>query len=132
MVQKVVKEKIEYLRADLVILSGFMRIISEPLLGSVPIINVHPADLRILDKRGKPKYTGDDAVTDAINAGETETCSTIHLVTKEIDGGPIITVSDPLRVIPGIDPKVHQEEMKTACDGPAYAEAMRMICDGEV
>lgn len=115
---------------DIIMLSGFMLVITPPLLGAYHILNVHPADLRIVDDNGQRKYTGADAVTDAINAGESETFSTIHLLNEEIDGGPIITISDPLKYT-GMTPKQHQECMKVMCDGPAYAKALEMITSGE-
>ncbi|MBI3589039.1 MAG: hypothetical protein HY093_01315 [Candidatus Liptonbacteria bacterium] len=120
--------------ADLLILCGFMRIVTEPLLSEYPnrILNVHPADLTVLDESGRRKYVGADPVTLALAAGEKSTRSTVHLVTAEVDGGPIVTVSNPLEVEPGIGPKTHQAKMKWACDGPAYAKALEMIADGAI
>lgn len=119
-------------KSDLLILSGFMLIVTDPLLTEYKerILNVHPADLTITDQSGKRKYTGADAVTLALKAGETSTRSTVHVVTSGIDEGPIIALSDPLPVEPGIDPKTHQERMKVACDGPAYARALEKLCKG--
>jgi len=113
---------------DIILLSGFMLEITEPVLGYCPIINVHPADLTIKGNDQKPKYTGDDAVKMAIKDGQRYTASTIHFVEKEVDCGRIIYVSDPLLVEEGINPSDHQEKMKTMCDGPAYREALRILC----
>jgi phosphoribosylglycinamide formyltransferase-1 len=113
---------------DIILLSGFMLEITEPLLSYCPIINVHPADLRIIGKDGKPKYTGDDAVSLAIEDGQQYTASTIHFVEKEVDCGKIIWVSEPLFFEKGITIPEHQEKMKTMCDGPAYREALRILC----
>lgn len=118
-------------KADLVMLSGFMVRITPPLLGDIPIINVHPADLSLKDEKGLPIYRGDDAVTLAIEAGEKYTASTIHVVTKDVDCGEIICISEQLVVEDGVDPKDHQEKMKAYCDGPAYQKALDMICNGE-
>jgi len=127
-----VSRKIQRFQADLLILCGFMRIVVEPLLGEYRnrILNVHPADLTLVDENRKRKYIGSDAVSGAISAGEKFTRSTIHFVTEDVDGGPIVTISDPLPVEPGVDPKIHQEKMKWACDGPAYAKALALIADG--
>lgn len=119
---------IKPLNPDIILLSGFKLKITEPLLGYCPIINVHPADLTIKGKNQKPKYTGDDAVTMAVKDGQRYTASTIHFVEKEVDCGRIICVSDPLSVEEGINPSDHQEKMKTMCDGPAYKEALRILC----
>lgn len=118
---------------DLIMLSGFQLIVTEPLLSkwAGKILNVHPADLRIEDGSGRRKYTGLGVVPvrKAIAAGEPETRSTVHIVTADVDGGPIVAVSDPLPVVPGRSPKEHQEMMKWKCDGPAYAEALRIMTE---
>lgn len=113
---------------DIILLSGFMLEITEPLLDYCSIINVHPADLTIKGKDKKPKYTGDDAVRLAIEDGQKYTASTIHFVEKEVDCGRIICVSDPLNFEEGTNPEEHQEKMKFFCDGPAYREALRILC----
>lgn len=121
-------------RPDVLMLSGFMLVVTEPLLGAYRhrILNVHPADLTVVDAEGRRKYTGMDAVAQAIAAGETHTRSTVHLVTEEVDGGPIVALSEPLKVEPGSSPQEHQERMKWACDGPAYRRALALVAGGRV
>lgn len=123
---------IKRFQPDIIMLSGFMRLVTEPLLSEYKhrILNVHPADLTILDEQGRRKYTGMDAVAKAIQVGEKSTRSTIHLVTAEVDAGPVVVLSDPLPIEPGVEPKAHQERMKWACDGPAYAKALKLIAEG--
>jgi len=84
---------------DAVVLAGYMSVVTRPLLEAFPgrIINVHPADLRIMEK-GKRKYTGDYAVRDAILAGESEIRSSTHIVREEVDGGEVLMISDPVSV----------------------------------
>ena len=69
---------------DLVILAGFMRILTpvliEPYLGR--LFNIHPSLL--------PKYPGLDTHQRALDAGDTEAGATVHFVTPVVDGGPII------------------------------------------
>lgn len=69
---------------DLVILAGFMRILTpiliEPYLGR--ILNIHPSLL--------PKYPGLNTHQRALDAGDTEAGVTVHFVTLELDGGPPI------------------------------------------
>lgn len=113
---------------SIILLSGFMLEIIPPLLGYCDIINVHPANLSIKGANGKPKYTGDDAVRLAIEAGEKSTSSTIHFVEKEVDCGEIIYISNPLPIEEGSTPEEHQEKMKYACDGPAYKVALEILC----
>lgn len=69
---------------ELIILAGFMRILTteftEKYLGK--ILNIHPSLL--------PKFRGLDTHQRAIEAGEKEHGASIHFVTQELDGGPII------------------------------------------
>lgn len=129
-----VVKRLEKWAPDVLMLSGFMLIVTEPLLGAYRgrILNVHPADLTITDAQGRRKYVGLDAVRRALEAGEKFTRSTVHLVTEEVDGGPILTLSEPLEVVPGISPEEHQERMKWACDGPAYQKALELLAEGRV
>ena len=118
---------------DLIILSGFMKIIPETFLNIYPrrIINIHPADLSIKDSvTGKPKYKGDDAVRLAMEDGALTTASTIHFAEKETDEGEIIGISEGLPVVPERDAKQQQERMKKECDGPALAYALTLIAQG--
>ncbi len=70
--------------ADLVILAGFMRILTPvfltPLRGKM--LNIHPSLL--------PKYAGLHTHQRAIDAGDVEHGATVHFVTEELDGGPAV------------------------------------------
>jgi folate-dependent phosphoribosylglycinamide formyltransferase PurN len=118
---------------DLILLSGFMSIITNPFLIQFQrrIINVHPADLRIKDlETHKRKYTGAKAVKLAYEAGERSMRSTIHFLDddeKKIDEGEIICVSDPHETDFRISWQANQEIMKTTCDGSAYMKALPLI-----
>jgi len=71
-------------RVDLIVLAGWMRIISPKLIEAFPgkIINIHPSLL--------PKYKGLNAVQQALDAGDHTTGCTVHYVTEELDSGEII------------------------------------------
>lgn len=129
-----VARRLDRRQPDVLMLAGFMLIVTDPLLSTYTdrILNVHPADLTVVDDRGARKYTGMDAVAQAIEAGETQTRSTVHLVTRDVDAGPIVALSEPLAVEQGITPERHQEKMKWACDGPAYLKALSRIAEGRV
>ncbi|MEN9582921.1 MAG: hypothetical protein RL641_875 [Candidatus Parcubacteria bacterium] len=124
------RNKISFFKPDIVVMSGFMKLMTPNFFVPLFTINVHPADLRITDENGKRKYIGDNAVELAISDGQIETRSTIHEINEETDGGPIICVSDSLKVVPGRSFADHQEEMKMRCDGPAMQEALRIIISG--
>lgn len=70
--------------ADLVILAGFMRILSADLVNAYAgrMLNIHPSLL--------PKYPGLHTHQRALEAGDTEHGCTIHFVTADLDGGPLI------------------------------------------
>lgn len=69
---------------QLVCLAGFMRLVGEPLLAAFPnaILNIHPSLL--------PAFPGIDAQAQAIAHGVKVSGVTVHLVTGELDGGPIV------------------------------------------
>ena len=86
------KRMVEFLRpifeeVDLIVLAGFLWIIPEVLLSIKPIINVHPSLLPLFG--GKGMY-GTKVTEAALNSGMRISGSTVHLVTNDIDGGPII------------------------------------------
>lgn len=69
---------------DLVCLAGFMRLVGAPLLDAFPnrILNIHPSLL--------PAFPGLDAQRQAIEHGVRVSGATVHFVTSELDGGPIV------------------------------------------
>jgi phosphoribosylglycinamide formyltransferase 1 len=71
-------------RVELVCLAGFMRIVGKPLLYAFPnrILNIHPSLL--------PAFPGLDAQRQALEHGVRVAGATVHLVTSELDGGPIV------------------------------------------
>lgn len=127
-------------QVDLVVCSGYMYLLTPEFVNAFNIVNVHPADLRITNSKGNRRYIGDDAVTDALKAGEKETRSTIHIMDEQTDHGPILVVSPPLPVDSGLlkiaDIKqaasIHQEYMKYYCDGPAYRKALTLLAQGRL
>lgn len=71
-------------QVDLVILAGFMRIVDEDLLAAFPgrVLNIHPSLL--------PRYRGLDTYQRVLEAGDEFHGSSVHFVTEELDGGPVI------------------------------------------
>lgn len=70
--------------ADLVVLAGFMRILTPVFVGAFEgkLLNIHPSLL--------PKYKGLDTHQRALDAGDSEHGVSVHFVTAELDGGPVI------------------------------------------
>jgi len=88
--------------AGVVVLLGYLFVITDPLLNAFHdrILNVHDADLALRNPDGTPRYPGLHSTRDAIVAGERETRSSVHLVTPELDGGPVIARSNAYPVAP--------------------------------
>jgi phosphoribosylglycinamide formyltransferase-1 len=85
------RQFLHYLGVNVVVMLGYLYIVSEPLLEAFDgrILNVHD---------GLPKYPGLHATRDAIANGETSTYSIVHVATAEVDAGPIVRRSDPFPV----------------------------------
>lgn len=81
-------------------LAGWDWVVSPELCRSFLFANVHPGDLRVTDPQGRRRYVGLGWVpaAKAMLAGERFVHSTTHLVTPELDGGPIARVSRPVPV----------------------------------
>jgi phosphoribosylglycinamide formyltransferase 1 len=82
-----VADEIDIYNPDIIILIGFMRIMSSEFVKRFvgKIINVHPSLL--------PKFAGgmdSDVHAEVIAAGESESGCTVHLVTEDVDGGRIL------------------------------------------
>ena len=72
---------------DLILLAGFMRILSQPFVQAHAgrILNIHPSLL--------PKYTGLHTHRRVLEAGDPVHGASVHFVTAELDGGPLILQS---------------------------------------
>lgn len=107
---------------DLVCLAGFMRLIGRPLLEAFPgrILNVHPSLL--------PSFPGLDAQQQAVTHGVRVSGATVHFVTEELDGGPI--------VLQAAVPVMEDDTAETLAarilveEHRIYPEAIRVVLDG--
>ena len=107
-------------------------------------VNVHPADLSICSSDGARKYVGDNAVYDAILAGEKSIRASTLWTDEGVDTGPLLMVSDPLSVkLPeALEELVkdkqnflnivdeHQERLKEAGDWKIFPLTIEMIARG--
>ena len=77
-------EELKYSNPDLIVLAGFMRILTPVVIGAFKnkIINIHPSLL--------PKYPGLDTHNSVIKNGDLKHGVTIHFVNEVLDGGQII------------------------------------------
>ncbi|HMI81373.1 MAG TPA: phosphoribosylglycinamide formyltransferase [Solirubrobacterales bacterium] len=115
---------IESLDADLVVLAGYMQLLSTPFVERFRgrVVNVHPALL--------PAFPGLDAIGQALAAGVETTGVTVHFVDEGVDTGPAIAQ----REVP-VPARVAREELEAAVhavEHELYPEAIRMIAEGRV
>lgn len=77
-------ETIDAYQPELVLLAGFMRILTPEFVAHYQgrMLNIHPSLL--------PRFQGLNTHARALEAGETEHGASIHFVTEELDGGPVI------------------------------------------
>lgn len=87
---------------DLVVLCCYLRLLMSPMLEAFPnrIVNLHDSDLSLTNSDGARRYVGLKSTRDAIWNGETHTRATAHWVDDRIDGGPILTQTEPFEVAP--------------------------------
>ena len=117
---------VEHLRASrvgLVCLAGYMRLVGKALLEAYPnrILNIHPSLL--------PAFPGLDAQRQALEHGVRVSGATVHLVTEELDAGPIVLQS-PVPVadddtVDALSARILVEEHRI------YPEAIRLMLDEE-
>jgi phosphoribosylglycinamide formyltransferase-1 len=115
---------IESRRPQLVVLAGYMQLLSEPFVARFRgrVVNVHPALL--------PAFPGLDAIGQALDAGVEETGVTVHFVDEGVDTGPPI-VQRRVPVPPGRD-RARLEAAIHAVEHQLYPEAIRMLAQGRV
>lgn len=114
---------IETAGAEIVCLAGFMRLLSSAFVERFAgrMINIHPSLL--------PKFPGLDTHRRALNAGETEHGCTVHFVTAEMDGGPVIAQAR-VPVAVGDTPDTLAERV-LAEEHRLYPQALAAVLRGE-
>lgn len=115
---------IESRGADLVVLAGYMQLLSGPFVTRFRdrIVNVHPALL--------PEFPGLDAIGQALDAGAEVTGVSVHFVDEGVDTGPVIMQRE-VRVPAGRE-RAALEEAIHATEHELFPEAIRMIAAGRV
>lgn len=95
-------EILRLMKVDTVLCLGYLYLLTEPMLRQFPgrILSIHDSDLSIRRPDGERCYVGLHSTRDAILAGEKVTRSTLHFVTRKLDSGPVILMSDRYPVPP--------------------------------
>jgi phosphoribosylglycinamide formyltransferase-1 len=90
----VLQDTIDRFEPDVVVLAGFMRILTPPFVEHFAgrMLNIHPSLL--------PKFPGLATHRQALDAGEARHGATVHVVTAELDHGPVLGQAE-VEVLPG-------------------------------
>lgn len=121
--EKELIKKIKEARIDLVILAGFMRVLTPFFVGQFPsrILNIHPSLL--------PAFPGTHAIQKAWDAGVDITGVTVHFVDEGTDKGPVLFQEKvPVagcKTVEELEKKIHQVEHKI------FPETIRRLVQGD-
>jgi len=130
-------DRIEQYDPDVVILAGFMRILTPSFIRRFKgtMLNIHPSLL--------PKYPGLNTHKRAIQSGDNQGGATIHFVTEELDGGPPIlqaavdieandTPDDLATKVLGFEHKIYPLAAKWLCQGRLKMDGNQALLDGQI
>ena len=116
----------ETVGADLVVMAGFMTILTEELFQAYPnaVINIHPSLI--------PSFCGVGCYglhvhEKALEYGVKISGATVHFVTEECDAGPII-LQKAAEVLPGDTPEVLQRRIMEQCEWKLLPQAVSLFC----
>ena len=123
-------EKLQALHIDLVVLAGFMTILTGELFQAFPqaVINVHPSLI--------PSFCGAGCYglhvhEKALEYGVKVSGATVHFVTEECDAGPII-LQKAVEVLPGDTPELLQRRIMEQCEWKLLPRAVSLFCQGRL
>ncbi len=109
---------------DLIVLAGFMRILTTDFVRAFRgrMLNIHPSLL--------PRYTGLNTHRRALEAGDKVHGVSIHFVTEELDGGPVIAQAE-VSVSQDDTPESLAEKVQTQ-EHILYPIVVRWFCEGRI
>ena len=125
-----VVQKLKELEIDLVVLAGCMVIFTEELVSNYPnaIMNVHPALIPSFCGAG---YYGLHVHEEALKYGVKLSGATVHFVSEECDGGPIIAQKS-VPVLNGDTPETLQRRIMEEAEWKLLPEAVSLFCQGRL
>ena len=120
-------QMLKELQIDLVVLAGCMIIFTQELVDAYPnaIMNVHPALIPSFCGEG---FYGLHVHEKAIAYGVKLSGATVHFVSAECDGGPIIAQKG-VEVLPGDTPEVLQKRIMEQAEWKLLPQAVRLFCE---
>ncbi len=126
MTQAIVKE-LQGRNIDLVVLAGFLHILTEEMVAAYPnaILNVHPALIPSFCGAG---YYGLKVHEKALAYGVKVSGATVHFVTEEPDGGPIV-LQKAVAVQEGDTPEILQKRIMQEAEWVILPQAVSLFCE---
>lgn len=118
-------DALEAMRPDIIVMAGFMRILGGDFVRRFEgrMINIHPSLL--------PKYRGLNTHQRALDAGDAEHGASVHFVTEELDGGPVI-VQGRFSVRPEDDASTLADRVMQEVELKIYPQAVAWMARGEL
>ena len=117
-------------KVDLIVLAGYLAIISERLieLYKNKIINIHPS---LIPSFAGPGYYGIHVHEKAFERGVKVSGATVHFVSSEVDGGPII-LQRAIDVSCASSPLEMQKMILENVEHKLLPEAVKLYCEGKI
>ena len=116
---------IEAYQPDVVLLAGFMRILTPGFISLFAgrLLNIHPSLL--------PKYRGLNTYARAIEAGDDEAGASVHYVTVELDGGPVV-LQGRCPIQNEDTPETLAERVMNSVELRIYPQVLRWLAQGRL
>ena len=123
-------DKLQELKIDLVVLAGFMTILTTEIVQAFPnaILNIHPA---LIPSFAGPGCYGLHVHEKALEYGVKLSGATVHLVSEECDGGPIV-IQKAVDVLPDDTPEVLQKRIMEQCEWKILPHAVSLFCQDKL
>lgn len=123
-------EKLRELSIDLVVMAGFMTIVTHELFEvyNNAVINVHPS---LIPSFCGPGCYGLHVHEKALAYGVKVSGATVHFVTEECDAGPII-LQRAANVLPEDTPETLQRRIMEQCEWKLLPQAVSLFCQGRL
>lgn len=123
---RAIVDKLKSLHIDLVVLAGFLHILTEEMVAAYPnrILNVHPSLIPAFCGAG---FYGLHVHERVLEYGVKVTGATVHFVTEEPDGGPIV-LQKAVEVREGDTPEVLQKRVMEEAEWQILPQAVSLFC----
>ena len=128
--EQAIIDKLEEYAIDIIVLAGFMSILSKSFTSRYPrrILNVHPSLIPSFCGEG---FYGLRVHQAALDKGVKVTGATVHFVNEIPDGGEII-LQKAVDVLPGDTPEILQRRVMEQAEWIIFPRAVELVCAGEI